>query len=94
MIPDTRVNASTWQNVYALTEITVGAPLVIVNKSPKTAPVVWLGTTAPAEDALQPSGVPLVYGVEYYVEAGALGCWIHSAVGEPPTVAVNVQNAG
>ena len=63
MIPDIRVDASTWQDIYTLSGFTVGAALLITNKSPASTPLVWLGATAPTETpTAQPYGEPLLYG--------------------------------
>ncbi len=94
MIPDIRVDASTWQDLYDLSGFDVGDALLITNKSPASTPIVWLGATAPTEDpASQPDGEPLLYGQQYYVTAGQAGCWVHCGLGQFGRVGLQVQLA-
>lgn len=76
-IPDIILNG-TWQNIYTLSGIAVGASLSIQNKSSQTVNV-WIGANAPASNFVGGYNIPSLSSV--MINTGESGYW---ALGHGP----------
>lgn len=78
--------ANVWNNLYALSGISPGTPILVWVKGNSVCQV-WEGATDPGVDAWD--GVPAMpQGAPVYVDqVGVTGCWIKSGA----SIRVNVQ---
>jgi hypothetical protein len=81
---DVLVPQAVWTNLYASSGITVGQPVVVINKGVVSANIA-VSLAAPASTTV---GVPLFGGVSVgntvSVDAGASGLWAYAISGSVP----------
>lgn len=83
MIEITGLGANAWHDIYAATDIAVGTPLLVYNKSTSTI-YIWEGASGPISSSM---GVPVDVDCPTVISEGSPGAWVRSII----PVSINVQ---
>lgn len=84
MLPDITFPAGTWADLYQLSGLPVGTPLLVTNKNAGHQVFVWEGAASPPPNATY--GYPLDGHKTARVSNGAAGCWVFSMASVGPAM--------